>query len=84
MPRARVRRPVKVPRFPLARVLASRGVSLAELARRTRITRTQLSTYLNGRTVPTWPQVWQIAQALGADLGEFSKAPVEEESANVG
>jgi transcriptional regulator with XRE-family HTH domain len=59
------------PRFPLARLLSSRGVTLGELSRRTGITRPLLSAYCNGHTLPSWGQMWAIADELGATLGDF-------------
>jgi transcriptional regulator with XRE-family HTH domain len=66
------------PHFPLYELLQARGRSQYDLAKQTRISTTYLNRIARGKASPSWKVVLIIADALGADLGEFSnpKPPI--------
>lgn len=69
--KTKVRRTRKRRPFPLRTACRSVGVSLCELARRTKIGRHSLSAIANGRTDPSWQTCCRIAEGLRLNLGHF-------------
>jgi transcriptional regulator with XRE-family HTH domain len=78
--KSRARR--RAPRFPLQRLLEQHGMSAAELSRRTKISRALLSNYMHGHCVPGWPQIHEIAEVMGLDLGDLQPPDILEETSN--
>lgn len=62
------------PHFPLNELLRERGRSQYSLARQTRISTTYLSRIARGKSSPSWKVICLIADALGANLGDFDLA----------
>jgi transcriptional regulator with XRE-family HTH domain len=63
------------PHFPLYRLLKARGRTQYSLARQTKISPCYLNRIARGKSYPGWTIICLIADALGADLGDF--APVD-------
>lgn len=59
------------PHFPLNRLLKAKGRSQYSLARQTRISTTYINRIARGKVDPGWKVLCIIADALGADLGDF-------------
>jgi transcriptional regulator with XRE-family HTH domain len=62
------------PHFPLNELLRARGRSQYSLAKQTRISTTYLNRIARGKCSPSWKVVCIIADALGANLGDFRSA----------
>lgn len=62
------------PHFPLNELLLARGRSQYSLARQTRISTTYLNRIARGKSSPSWKVICLIADALGANLGDFDLA----------
>lgn len=62
------------PHFPLNEILRARGRSQYSLAKQTRLSTTYLNRIARGKASPTWKVICLIADALGADLGDFGPA----------
>lgn len=60
--------------FPLTSILTRKGVTQAELARRTGIKPTYISRMAHGRVNPNWRTVMVIASALNLNLGDFNES----------
>jgi transcriptional regulator with XRE-family HTH domain len=60
------------PNFPLNRLLLARGRTQYSLAKQTKLSTTYLNRIARGKVQPGWKIVCIIAEALGANLGEFS------------
>lgn len=57
--------------FPLVALLRARGVTQADLAKKTGIKPTYISRLARGRVNPNWKTIMVIASALNLDLGDF-------------
>ena len=52
----------------LKRLLEEKGMTQAELARRTGLTEASVSRYINGSRIPRISQAYEIAQVIGIDM----------------
>ena len=80
MKKKRVRR--KAHPFPLKALLASAGWSQYQLSKSTGISYQTINGIANGRIVPSWPTVREIAITLGIDWNDLAVGRAEPATGN--
>jgi DNA-binding XRE family transcriptional regulator len=75
----RKRRKLPVYQFPLRDILVRKGISQAELARRTGLPEVTITAYCNRPFNPQWKTVLRIVQALGLKTGDLRHGTTEAE-----
>jgi transcriptional regulator with XRE-family HTH domain len=62
---------IGVPDFPLKKLLRARGVSQAELAQASGISREYICRLASGKVAPGWRTICIIAATMNLSLGDF-------------
>lgn len=57
----------------LARLMAARGLTQVELARRSGVTQPAISAYLSGKRPPTLANLGRLLRGMGADLVDLQR-----------